>query len=111
VPPRLRRHGPDVSRFLEYPARFDAIGVFFSVQKQSNQRNESLLRWHEHRSVGVDVRVLTIKCKTDGVKFPDKKLITLHYALGDHRVGDFDKAGNVGAHHKVGGLTVLGCRA
>ncbi len=30
-------------------------------------------------------------------------LINLHDALGDHRISNFDKAGDVGAHHQVSG--------
>ena len=74
MPRRLRRHGPDVSRFLEYPARFDVIGVFFSVQKAAESTYESLrplarppFGRGERQGINDQMR------KTDGVKFPDSK--------------------------------------
>ena len=36
--------------------------------------------------------------------------VSLHNSLGDHGVGDFYKARDVGAHHIVLGMAVLLCR-
>lgn len=81
----------------------------FQYRRQLNQRNESLPRTSFGR--GERQVVKDQMRKTDLVKFLIQKLDTLHYALGDHRVSDFDKTGDVSADHQVGGLAVLGCRA